>query len=123
MGFPQPPLQSSNNDATGKFSAVWQSWITRVQSVLNALTASGISAGRPTQNLYVGQPYFDTTLNQIVWWDGSAWIKSAPSTIGTSILYGNGSGGFSNVTIGSGVSFAGGILSAIGSGEIGRAHV
>jgi hypothetical protein len=37
-------------------------------------------------------------------------------TSGTSILYGNGSGGFSNVTIGSGVSFVGGTLSASGSG-------
>jgi len=40
----------------------------------------------------------------------------APATSGTSILYGDGSGGFSNVTIGSGVSFAGGTLSATGSG-------
>ena len=40
----------------------------------------------------------------------------APPTSGTSILYGNGSGGFSNVTIGSGISFAGGTLSATGSG-------
>ena len=40
----------------------------------------------------------------------------APATSGSSILYGNGSGGFSNVTIGSGVSFAGGTLSATGSG-------
>jgi hypothetical protein len=40
----------------------------------------------------------------------------APATSGTSILYGNGSGGFSNVTIGTGVSFAGGTLSATGSG-------
>jgi hypothetical protein len=37
-------------------------------------------------------------------------------TSGTSILYGNGSGGFSNVTIGSGVSFAAGTLSATGTG-------
>lgn len=37
-------------------------------------------------------------------------------TSGTSILYGNGSGGFSNVAIGSGISFAGGTLSASGSG-------
>jgi hypothetical protein len=37
-------------------------------------------------------------------------------TSGTSILYGNGSGGFSNVTIGTGVSFAAGTLSATGSG-------
>ena len=40
----------------------------------------------------------------------------APATSGTSILYGNGAGGFSNVTIGSGLSFTGGTLSATGSG-------
>jgi len=40
----------------------------------------------------------------------------APATSGTSILYGNGAGGFSNVSIGSGISFAAGTLSATGSG-------
>ena len=40
----------------------------------------------------------------------------APATSGTSILYGNGAGGFSNVTIGTGVSFVAGTLSATGSG-------
>ena len=39
----------------------------------------------------------------------------APATSGSSILYGNGSGGFSNVTIGSNLTFAGGTLSASGS--------
>ena len=38
------------------------------------------------------------------------------TTSGTSILYGNGSGGFSNVTIGSNLTFAGGTLSATGGG-------
>jgi hypothetical protein len=46
--------------------------------------------------------------------------SSAPTwttlTSGTSILYGDGSGGFSNVTIGSGISFVAGTLSATGSG-------
>jgi hypothetical protein len=37
-----------------------------------------------------------------------------PVTSGTSILYGNGSGGFSNVTVGSGLSFTTGTLSASG---------
>ena len=41
----------------------------------------------------------------------------APATSGTSILYGNGSGGFSNVTIGSGLSFSTGTLSASGGGS------
>jgi len=40
----------------------------------------------------------------------------APATSGTSILYGNGSGGFSNVTIGSNLTFIGGTLSATGGG-------
>jgi len=43
-------------------------------------------------------------------------LAYAPQTTGTSILYGNGSGGFSNVTIGSGVSFVAGTLSATGTG-------
>jgi len=37
-------------------------------------------------------------------------------TNGTSLLYGDGSGGFSNATTGSGVSFVAGVLSATGSG-------
>ena len=36
----------------------------------------------------------------------------APVTSGSAILYGNGSGGFSSVTVGSGLSFSGGTLSA-----------
>lgn len=38
----------------------------------------------------------------------------APPTSGSSILYGNGSGGFSNVTVGSGLSFSGGTLASTG---------
>ena len=40
----------------------------------------------------------------------------APATSGTSLLYGNGAGGFSNATTGTGISFSGGVLSATGSG-------
>lgn len=40
----------------------------------------------------------------------------APATSGSSILYGNGSGGFSAVTVGSGLSFSTGTLSATGGG-------
>lgn len=42
----------------------------------------------------------------------------APATSGTSILYGNGSGGFSNVTVGTGLTFSGGTLSAATSAPI-----
>jgi hypothetical protein len=40
----------------------------------------------------------------------------APATSGSSILYGNAAGGFSNVTVGSGLSFSTGTLTATGSG-------
>lgn len=43
-------------------------------------------------------------------------VGATPATSGTSILYGNGTGGTSNVTIGTGVAFVGGTLSATGSG-------
>lgn len=39
-------------------------------------------------------------------------ISAAPTTSGTDILYGDGSGGFSNVTVGSGLSFSTGTLSS-----------
>lgn len=40
----------------------------------------------------------------------------APATSGSAILYGNGSGGFSSVTIGSNLTFTGGTLDATGGG-------
>ena len=46
----------------------------------------------------------------------TSYTDYAPATSGSSILYGNGSGGFSNVTVGSGLSFSAGTLSASGGG-------
>jgi hypothetical protein len=43
----------------------------------------------------------------------------APATSGSSILYGNGSGGFSSVTIGTNLTFAGGTLNATSGGGSG----
>ncbi len=44
----------------------------------------------------------------------------APATSGGSLLYGNGAGGFSNATTGTGVSFLGGVLSASAAGTSGQ---
>jgi hypothetical protein len=37
---------------------------------------NGATADRPTQNLQVGQFYFDTTLGYPVWWDGADWVDA-----------------------------------------------
>jgi hypothetical protein len=143
MAISQPPFQSTLVDANDRVQTPWAQWFSQLQPILQSVVASGPTSGRPTQNLYIGYPYFDTTIDQMVYWNGVIWVTYAPSTTGTSILKGNGSGGFNNaiagidfapatsgmailygdgaggfssVSIGSGVTFAGGVLSATGSG-------
>lgn len=78
-------------------------------------TAPVVSSGgaTPAISMAAANTTTDGYLTSIDW---NTFNNKAPATSGTSILYGNGSGGFSNVTIGSGISFAGGTLSATGSG-------
>jgi len=143
MSISQPPFQSTLVDANDRVQTPWAQWFSQLQPVLQSVVASGPTSGRPTQNLFIGYPYFDTTIDQMIYWNGVIWVTYAPSTTGTSILkgngtggfnnaiagidfapatsgtsilYGNGGGGFSSVAIGSGVTFAGGVLSATGSG-------
>ena len=86
-------------------------------SVVSANGLAGSSSGGATPALTLS-----TTVTGLLKGNGTAISAAtsgtdyAPATSGTSILYGNGSGGFSNVTIGTGVSFAAGTLSATGSG-------
>ncbi len=92
------------------------SYLTAV-SVVSANGFAGTSSGGTTPALTLS-----TSITGILKGNGTAISAAAsgtdyaPATSGTSILYGNGSGGFSNVTIGTGVSFVGGTLSATGSG-------
>jgi hypothetical protein len=142
MAISQPPFQSTLVDADDRVQTPWAQWFSQLQPVLQSVVATGPTSGRPTQNLFIGYPYFDTTIDQMVYWNGVIWVTYAPSTTGTSILkgngtggfnnaiagtdfapatsgtailYGNGAGGFSSVVIGSGITFAAGVLSALGS--------
>ena len=85
MAFPKAPFQSIIADSTSKVFGVWQQWFDRAQSVLNAVTSSGRTQDRPTGNLYVGQQFFDTDLNQEVFWNGTTWTTSGNGsvTVGT----------------------------------------
>jgi len=75
-------------------------------------TAYGVSYGTGTAYAFTAAG----TAKQVLIANTSAAPTWSTLTSGTSILYGDGSGGFSNVTIGTGVSFVAGTLSATGSG-------
>ena len=42
---------------------------------------NGATADRPTQNLQIGQFYFDTTLGYPVWYDGTDWVDSSGTVV------------------------------------------
>jgi hypothetical protein len=75
-------------------------------------TAYGVAYGTGTAYAFTAAG----TAKQVLIANTSAAPTWSTLTTGTSILYGDGTGGFSNVTIGSGVSFVAGTLSATGSG-------
>ena len=49
-------------------------WYGAVGRLLNALTGTGTTANRPTKGLYVGRPYFDTTIGKPIWYNGTIWV-------------------------------------------------
>ena len=46
-----------------------------------ATVASGTTANRPTQDLQIGQYYFDTTLGHPIWYDGTDWVDADGTTV------------------------------------------
>lgn len=117
MSLPKAPFQSSIIPLTSKVTAVWQQWFDRVQIIINSITGAGATAGRPTKNLSIGQPYFDTTQNTPVWWNGSAWVNANPgssvvsSVTGTAPIASSG-GTTPNISISQATSSSNGYLSA-----------
>lgn len=99
--------------------------LTQVQAYaasLTVATANGF-AGVVTAPDGVPVVTLETTVYGLTKGNGTTLSAAVPGTdyavppTGTSILYGNGTGGFSNVTIGANLTFTGGTLSASGGGS------
>lgn len=75
-----PPSQANFSDDNGKPNSPWIEFLSEVFKSIRALQNSGTTAERPTKGLYVGRPYFDTTLNRPIWYNGTAW-QSADGVI------------------------------------------
>ena len=77
MSLSNAPFQSIISEAGGKISSVWSQWIAQLNNIVNSLTLAGPTSQRPTQQLWIGQRYWDNTLNQLVVWDGAKWVSCA----------------------------------------------
>lgn len=68
------PLPVVGQSATWPKS--WANWLNQVWAVTTTLNSSGVTGDRPTENLWVGRFYFDTTLGLPIYWNGTIWIKA-----------------------------------------------
>lgn len=116
-GFSPVTIGSGITFSTGTLSATGSGGTVTAVSVASANGFTGTSSGGATPALTLA-----TSVTGLLKGNGTAISAAtsgtdyAPATSGTAILYGNGSGGFSSVTIGSNLTFAGGTLSATGGG-------
>lgn len=49
-------------------------WMARISTLVTGLVGYGASTGRPTSDLWIGRPYFNTTTGQTEWWNGLTWV-------------------------------------------------
>lgn len=51
-------------------------WFTQVFIICFSVQESGTTAQRPIKNLWIGRPYFDTTINRQICYNGTAWQRA-----------------------------------------------
>lgn len=54
-----------------RWSPPWRAWFLSAGNVVQAAYSSGTTASRPTEPLWIGRFYFDTTLGIPIWYDGN----------------------------------------------------
>jgi hypothetical protein len=111
------PSQTSNAGKVLTTDGTNTSWVTNGSGTVTSVTGTApVSVATGTTTPVISMAAATSAVNgYLTSTDWTTFNSKAPATSGTSILYGNGSGGFSNVTIGTGLSFSTGTLSATGS--------
>jgi len=116
------PDQASNSGKVLTTNGTLPAWTTPTSGTVTAVSVTsangfaGTSSGGATPALTLS-----TSVTGVLKGNGtaisaaSAGTDYAPATSGTSILYGNGSGGFSNVTVSTGLDFTAGTLTSTGA--------
>ena len=115
------PSQTSQSGKVLSTNGTDTSWIAAggTGTVTSVTGTAPVSVATGTTTPVISMAAANTTTNgYLTSTDWNTFNGKAPATSGTSILYGNGSGGFSNVTVGSGLSFSTGTLSATGGSMV-----
>lgn len=76
-----PPTRSNMTDESGQVKPEWIEFFSSVFYAIQAHDGFGTTANRPTKGLYVGRPYFDTSLGangKPIWVNknGNGWITA-----------------------------------------------
>jgi hypothetical protein len=74
----QPPTNQIA-DQQGNVTPGWQPMFSAAIQILQALTLSGTTANRPTKFIWVGRPYFDTTIGKPIW--AKSWAAGTTSWV------------------------------------------
>ena len=69
-----PPSKTLLIDPTGMNNAAWVEYFSTLYFTVISLQQRGTTAQRPVKGVYIGRPFFDTTLVKPIWYTGSNWI-------------------------------------------------
>ena len=86
MSINTPPIQQALTvTPTGAaWPKAWANWMSQAWAILAAVEQSGVTADRPTTNLWIGRTFFDTTIGLPIWYDGNVvtgWIDAAGNQV------------------------------------------
>jgi len=78
---PLPVTPTGGGNGNASWPKAWGNWMVQAWAILAAAEQSGVTADRPTSNLWVGRRYWDTTLALPVYWNGTAWQDAAGNAV------------------------------------------
>lgn len=76
MALINSPPNNAVDESGTRVAQGWAEFFSNVFMLLAALTGSGTTVNRPTKFLFLGRPYFDSTLGFPVWWNGTIWVDA-----------------------------------------------
>lgn len=79
-----PPIGSSF-DKDGVANLPWKDWAMAAYRQAKKYVGTGTTAQRPLNGIEKGDWYFDTTINQPIWYDGSVWLQFTQSATSAEI--------------------------------------